>query len=744
MTDERRTTVTLPVLGMHCAGCSSNVERALNEKTDGVLEASVNLALERATVTYDTDRVGLDDLVAAVDAAGFPLLLPDSGREATLAKEEAQNAEIARQTRDFRLGVACTVPLALLALGRGAGWLGEWPDAVWFGWVMWALATPVQFVTGRGFYAGGLRSLRAGGANMDVLVALGSSVAYVYSLAVLLLPGLDGPLHFMTAAMIITLIRFGKLLEARARRRTTGAIRGLLDLAPETARLLREDGEVEVPVASVAPGDRVSVRPGDRIPVDGVVESGHAAVDMSAFTGEPLPVDSGPGDEVLGGAISRDGALTVRATAVGADSALARITRQVERAQEGKAPVQRLADRVAAVFVPVIIAVALLAFAAWWILGGEFLPALMRLVAVLVVACPCALGLATPTAVVVGTGLGARHGILFRDAASLERTRDVNLLLVDKTGTITEGRPEVTDWAIAPASPVDEDELRRLVAAAEAPSEHPVARALAGDVPPDQADDFSATPGKGVEATVEGRRVRVGRVDWITGDEELPPHLAVRREELAADGKTILAVAIDDVCAGLVGLSDTVREGAYAAVAGLEARGIDVIMLTGDAREAADAVAREAGINQADASVTPDEKAAFVKEFRADCAVVGMVGDGVNDAPALAAADVGFAMGHGSDIAIEAADVTLVRGDLMDVLLAIRLGRRTMDTIRQNLFWAFCYNLLLVPVAAGALYGLSAAPAMLREFHPVLAAAAMAASSVTVVLNSLRLGRAEL
>ena len=744
MTDQRRTTVTLPVLGMHCASCSSNVERALNEKTDGVLGASVNLALERATITYDTDRVGLEDLVAAVDAAGFTLLLPGPGREATLAQEEAQNAEIARQIRDFRLGVACTVPLALLALGRGAGWLGEWPDAVWFGWVMWALATPVQIVTGRSFYAGGLRSLRAGGANMDVLVALGSSVAYIYSLAVLLLPDLDGPLHFMTAAMIITLIRLGKLLEARARRRTTGAIRGLLDLAPETARLLREDGEVEVPVASVAPGDRVSVRPGDRIPVDGVIESGHAAVDMSAFTGEPLPVDSGPGDEVLGGAISRDGALIVRATAVGADSALARITRQVERAQEGKAPVQRLADRVAAVFVPVIIAVALLAFAAWWILGGAFLPALMRLVAVLVVACPCALGLATPTAVVVGTGLGARHGILFRDAASLERTRDVNLLLVDKTGTITEGRPAVTDWAVAPASPVGEDELRRLVAAAEAPSEHPVARALAGDTPPDRADDFSATPGKGVEATVDGRRVRVGRVDWIIGDEALPPHLAERREELAADGKTILAVAVDSVCAGLVGLSDTVREGAYAAVAGLEARGIDVIMLTGDAREAADAVARAAGINQAEASVTPDEKAAFVKEFRADCAVVGMVGDGVNDAPALAAADVGFAMGHGSDIAIEAADVTLVRGDLMDVLLAIRLSRHTMDTIRQNLFWAFCYNLLLVPVAAGALHGLSSAPALLREFHPVLAAAAMAASSVTVVLNSLRLGRTRL
>jgi len=744
MTDERRTTVTLPVLGMHCASCSGNVERTLTEKTDGVIEASVNLALERATITYDTRRAGLDDLAAAIDGAGFTLLLPDPARETTLAQEEAQAAEIARQTRDFRLGVACTVPLALLALGRGAGWFGDWPDTASFGWAMWALATPVMLVTGRSFFAGGLRSLRAGGANMDVLVALGSSVAYLQSVAVLLLPGLDGPLHFTTAAMIVTLIRLGKLLEARARRRTTGAIRGLLDLAPETARLLRDGEEVVVPAASVTPGDRVQVRPGDRIPVDGLVEAGHAAVDMSTFTGEPLPVDCGPGDEVLGGAISRDGALTVRATAVGADSALARITRQVERAQEGKAPVQRLADRVASVFVPVIVAVALISFAAWWILGGEFLSAVMRLVAVLVVACPCALGLATPTAVVVGTGLGARHGILFRDAASLERTRDVNLLLVDKTGTITEGRPAVTDWAVAPASPVGEDELRRLVAAAEAPSEHPVARTLAGDTPPDRAADFAAVPGKGIAATVDGRRVRVGRIDWVLGDEALAPHLAVRREELAADGKTILAVAVDDVCAGLVGLSDTVRSGAYAAVAGLETRGIDVIMLTGDAREAADAVARAAGINQAEASVTPDEKAAFVKEFRADCAVVGMVGDGVNDAPALAAADVGFAMGHGSDIAIEAADVTLVRGDLMDVLMAIRLSRRTLGTIRQNLFWAFCYNLLLVPVAAGALQAFPSVPSLLREFHPVLAAAAMAASSLTVVLNSLRLGRSDL
>jgi len=735
---------TLPVLGMNCASCSAAVERVLGEQTPGVEEAAVNLALERVTVAYDPAAVDLEGLAAAVAGAGFTLVLPDASRSAADALEARQAAEIARQRRDFLLGLACTIPLVLLSLARGTGRLGDGADPAWLGWAMALLATPVQFVTGRGFYTGGLRSLRAGGANMDVLVALGSSVAYFHSLAVLLLPGVNGPLHFTTAAMIVTLIRLGKLLETRARRRTTDAIRGLLDLAPETARLLRDDVEAVVPVAAVAPGDRVRVRPGDRIPVDGVIESGHAAVDMSTFTGEPLPVDCGPGDKVLGGAIDRDGALVVRATAVGADSALARITRLVERAQEGKAPVQRLADRVAAVFVPVIVAVALITFAAWWILGGAFLPAMMRLVAVLVVACPCALGLATPTAVVVGTGLGARNGILFRDAASLERTRAVNLLLVDKTGTITEGRPAVTDWAVAALSPYDEARLRDLTAAAEAPSEHPVTRALAGDADPDRARNFAATPGKGVEAVVDGLRVRVGRIDWVNEGRDLPSHLAVRHRELADEGKTVLAVAVDGACAGLVALSDTVREGAAATVAGLEARGIDVIMLTGDAREAADAVARAAGINQAEASVTPEEKAAFVTQFRADCAVVGMVGDGVNDAPALAAADVGFAMGHGSDIAIEAADVTLVRGDLRDVLRAIRLGRRTMDTIRQNLFWAFCYNLLLVPVAAGALHAFPSLPTVLQDFHPVLAAAAMAVSSVTVVLNSLRLGRSTL
>jgi len=736
--------VTLPILGMNCASCSTNVERVLNERTDGVLEATVNLALERVAITYDPTRVDLNGLVAAVAGIGFTLIPPDSSRSAVLAQEEAQDREIARHKRDLLIGLACTLPLAFMSLGRGMGWLGDWPASPVFGWVMWLLATPVQFIVGRGFYTGSYKSLRAGGANMDVLVALGSSVAYVYSCVVLLMPAVDGPLHFPTAAMIITLIRLGKLLEARARRLTTGAVRGLLDLAPETARLLREDGETEVPVTAVAPGDRVRVRPGDRIPVDGVIEDGHAAVDMSAFTGEPLPVDAGPGDTVLGGAVNRDGSLVVRATAVGADSALSRITRMVEQAQEGKAPVQRLADRVAAIFVPVIIVIALATFAAWWMIGGALVPALMRLVAVLVVACPCALGLATPTAIVVGTGLGARHGILYRNPEVLERTRGVNLLLVDKTGTITEGRPVATDWIVATGTTVDATTLRDLVSAAEAPSEHPVAKALAGDTDPTRATAFRAVPGRGIEADVDGHRIRVGTRDWIVGDGDLPEDLETDHRRLCAMGKTVMTVTVDDVPAGLVAISDTVREGVAAAVTMLEARGIDVIMLTGDTQVAADTVAWEVGINQAVASVRPDEKASIVTQFHADCAVVGMVGDGVNDAPALAAADVGFAMGQGSDIAIEAADVTLVRGDLRDVLRAIRLSHATLGVIRQNLFWAFCYNLMLVPAAAGALSTVAGLPGFLRDFHPVLAAIAMAASSLTVVLNSLRLRRIRL
>ncbi len=739
--------VTLPVLGMSCANCSATVERVLRRKVPGVAEATVNLALEQATIAYDPSRVGLDDLAGAVARAGFTLVLPSPTAAAARRRREQAHRERQRLRRELWLGIGLTVPIVLLSLGRGAGWFGGWNDAGWIDPVLALLATPVQFVTGGSFYRGGWRSLRAGGANMDVLVALGSSVAYFYSLAVLLLPGLDGRVEFATAAMIVTLIKVGKVLEAAARHRTTNALEKLVSLAPDTAHRLGDDGnEQDVPAAALRPGDLVRVRPGERIPADGTIRRGSSAVDESTFTGEPLPADRGPGDPVLGGSLNGDGALVVEVTASGAESALARIVRCVEQAQTGKAPLQRIADRVAGVFVPVIIGIALATFAAWWIAGGAFVPAMTRLVAVLVVACPCALGLATPTAIMVGSGLAASRGILFRDPAALERTCRLTTLLADKTGTLTEGRPRVTDWFVLPDAGLDEAELQRLATAAEAASEHPVARALREAAPADLpvCESLRAVPGRGVEAVVAGRTVRVGNPAWIEEQVALPAALRRRAGELAAQGRTVVLVAVDDRAAGLFAVADTIRPGTREAVVALEARGVDVVMITGDQEAAAAAVATELGIRAWEAGVLPEEKAELVAAHRADSCVVGMVGDGVNDAPALAAADVGIAMGHGSDVAVAAADVTLVSGHLRGVLRAMEISRRTVGTIRQNLVWAFLYNLLLVPAAAGALHGAGWLPPLLRDLHPMLAAAAMAASSVSVVTNSLRLGRARL
>ena len=734
---------TLPVLGMHCAGCAAAVEKALGRETPGVLSAAVNLADDSVTVSYDPSRVGPDALAAAVAAAGFELVLPTPEMSAEETARAARRREETAHRREFLVGAVFTAPLFVLSMARDLGLAAPWLHAAWMPWLLGALATPVQFVTGRTFYAGAWRGLRAGAANMDTLVSLGAGAAYLHAVALLLAPGLGGHSGFETAAVILTLVRLGKLLEARARGRAGDAIAALLALAPERACLLSGGTERDVPVAALRPGDVVRVRPGERVPVDGLVTGGHAAVDESMFTGEPLPADRGPGDEVLGGSIDRDGLLTVRVTAVGEQTALARVAGLVRRAQQSKAPVQRLADRVAAVFVPAIAAAALLAFAGWWAIGGEFAPALTRLIAVLVVACPCALGLATPTAVMVGTGLAARHGVLFRDAAALERAHRVSTLLVDKTGTLTAGRPEATDWIVADGCNLSPERFADFVQAAEAPSEHPVGRALAvaaADRPRPVATSFRAVPGHGVTAVVAGSEVRVGKPAWIA-PQGAPAELRDEADRLAGEGRTVMLVEVDGSVAGLVAVRDALRPESAAAVLDLETLGVDVIMLTGDGPLAAAAVARDLGIGQVFDSATPSDKAAVVAGFLADCCVVGMVGDGVNDAPALATADVGFAVGHGSHIAIEAADVTLVRGGLGAVRRARELSRLTMRTVRQNLAWAFGYNLVLIPVAAGALHGVTGLPAALRDFHPMLAAAAMAFSSVSVVLNSLRLGR---
>ncbi len=756
-------TLEAPVIGMTCANCARSIERTLNRKTPGVVEAGVNLAGETATVTYDDAQTDPAAIAAAVGAIGFRLIVPRAADE-TGAPEESEEAirarELARERRRFWTGVAFTVPLFALSMARDFGLVGHWAHADWVNWLFLLLATPVQFYTGLGFYVGGWKSLRAGSANMDVLVALGSSTAYLYSLAVLLLPGAGGHVYFETAAVIITLIRLGKLLEARAKGRAGAAIEALMDLAPQTARLLGPDGaEREVPAAALQPGDVVVVRPGERLPVDGVVTAGRSAVDESMLTGEPIPVDKGEGDEVFGATVNREGRLEVRATGVGADTALAQIVRLVRRAQGSRAPIQRLADRVSGVFVPVIITVALVTFALWWAVGGAFTPALLRLVAVLVVACPCALGLATPTAIMVGTGRGAQLGILFRDSAALETAARLTTVLLDKTGTLTEGRPRlaaVTVLGDGGAPPVTETELLRLAASAESGSEHPVARAVvegARDrgVAPARITDFAAHPGRGVCAVVDGRRVQVGRPDWFTAEagpdgavaDAAPPSPALRAAlaDAAAEGRTVMVVALDGRPAGLLAVSDREKPDAEDAVQRLRALGVEPVMVTGDNEAAARAIARRVGIERVIAGVLPEEKEAVVRAEQARGGAVAMVGDGLNDAPALARADVGIAIGTGTDVAMEASAVTLVGGDVRGVARAIELSRATMRTIRQNLFWAFFYNVLLVPLAAGALAFLPWLPLVVRELHPAMAAGAMAFSSVSVVLNSLRLAR---
>jgi Cu+-exporting ATPase len=735
--------VQLPVLGMTCANCALRVEKVLRAKVPGVREATVNLATETATVVYDPAQADLQTLGAVVDRAGYRALLPREGTNADDEERTARATELRRERRAFLVGLACTVPLFALGMGRDLGLLGGWAHAAWFGWLLGALATPVQLYTGWGFYRGAFGALRHRSANMDVLVVLGSTTAFVFSWCVLLAPGLGHHVYFETSAMIVTLIKLGKLLEAAARRRASEAIRKLLDLAPPVAHLRLEGAtERDVPAEAVRPGDRVAVRPGERIPVDGTVEEGAAAVDQSMLTGESVPIPRGVGDPVFGATVNLDGHLVLRATGVGSDTALARIVALVRQAQGSKAPIQRLADRVSAWFVPAIGLVAVTTFGLWWAVGGELVPALLRLVAVLVVACPCALGLATPTAIVAGTSAAARLGVLFRDGTALEQLRHTTLVLFDKTGTLTRGRPVLTDWV-----PLDgSDQALALAGSLESASEHPVARAVAAAAAErcgslDRPQEFRAVAGRGVEGRVAGRAVRVGSLAWL--GERLPPpaDAATRATALAEAGRSVVGVVIDERWAGLCAVADEPKPGAGEAVRALRKQGLKVRLLSGDNAAAARAAGRAVGIDDVQAEVLPEDKARVVREARERGERTAMVGDGINDAPALAAADVGIAMGGGTDVALEAADVTLVGGDPLGVPRAVALSRATWTAIRQNLFWAFCYNVTLVPAAAGALHGVTALPAVLRDFHPALAAAAMALSSITVVLNSLRLGR---
>jgi P-type Cu+ transporter len=742
--------VELPITGMTCANCAATIERTLNRKVPGVVEASANFATERATVEYIPGVTSVSAMIKAIEEAGYGVVKAAADAEKPLEDVEAQarEAEIADQTRKFWVGVAFALPLFLFSMARDFGLVGAWAHAPWVNWLFLFLATPVQFYTGWDYYVGSYHALRNRTANMDILVAMGSSAAYLYSLALLLFPTLSGHVYFETSAVIITLIKLGKLLEARAKGQTSESIRKLIGLRPKTARVIRTQEEMDVPVEDVRVGDVVVVRPGERAPVDGVVVEGRSSVDESMLTGEPLPVDKRPGDEIIGATINNQGLLKFEATRVGAETALAQIIRLVQEAQGSKAPIQRLADQVASVFVPAVLVIAALTFVAWWAIGGDFTTAMIRLVAVLVIACPCALGLATPTAIIVGAGKGAENGILFKNSAALETAHRLQVIVLDKTGTLTQGQPSVTDVLVALQNDGGTERLLTLAASVERGSEHPLGQAVVDeaesrDLTLMDPEDFEAVAGHGVRARVDGSDVLIGKPLWIEAEGVALDVLSGDIDRLQNEAKTVVVVAVNGTAMGLLGIADTLKEGSKEALDHMRQLGLETVMLTGDNQRTAEAIAAQVGIDQVVAEVLPVDKAAQVKRLQGEGRLVGMVGDGINDAPALAQADVGVALGTGADVAMETADVTLMRGDLRVVPQALALSRATMRTIKQNLFWAFFYNVVLIPVAAGALAILPWGwiPDILRQLHPVLAAFAMAFSSITVIGNSLRLRR---
>src|SRR5215213_9866647 len=741
------------VTGMTCASCVGRVERAL-QKVPGVLEASVNLANERARVEYLAGEVEPRDLEMAIEGAGYGVV-----REEDSSVEDSHEREYRKLKSDFLLAAALTALILLGSLPHMLGLMLPFPTG-WLNLALLVLATPVQFWAGWRFYRGAWGALKHGQANMNTLVVIGTSAAYLYSVVATLAPQLfaagRADVYFDTSSLIITLILLGRLLEARAKGRTNDAIKKLAGLQAKTARVVRDGGEVDVPVEDVEVGDVVIVRPGEKVPVDGRVLAGESAVDESMITGESMPVTKRAGDEVIGATTNASGSFRFEATKVGEDSALQQIVRMVEEAQGSKAPIQRLADGISAVFVPAVMGVAAATFAVWLLFGPEpaFAFALLNTVAVLIIACPCAMGLATPTSIMVGTGKGAESGILIKGGEALEAAHKLDAVVLDKTGTLTRGVPELTDVVVGDG--IGDVELLRLVASAERGSEHPLGEAIVRGAKEwglsfFEVEGFEAVSGGGVRASVEGQEVLVGSRRFLSESGAHGDGLVARGEELAREGKTPVFVAVDGRPVGLLAVADAAREESGEAVRRLHALGLEVAMLTGDNRRTAEAIARELGVDRVVAEVRPEDKAYEVKRLQAEGKRVGMVGDGINDAPALAQADVGIAIGTGTDVAMEAADLTLISGDVRGVARAIGLSKATVRNITQNLFWAFAYNVALIPVAAGILCPLFAegsVPGLLRPFfgeygflNPVLAAAAMALSSVTVLSNALRLRR---
>ncbi len=746
--------------GMTCAACVHHVEMALNG-VPGVVSASVNLGVERATVEFAPTLAGLEDLRRAVKEAGYTV---ESSADRERELDRLSRVRELRELRNRLLVAAAGAILLILGAFRGFPWVAGWMELGFYPFLLWAVATPVLFWAGAGFYQSGLNAVRHGTANMHTLIALGTSVAYGYSAVVVLLDafapsvltaaGMDGKVFFETAAVIIALVLLGRYLEARARGQTSEAIRRLMELRPTLATVVRDDGEVRVPVEEVAADDLLLVRPGEYVPVDGVVTEGHSAVNESMLTGESMPVEKLPGDSVYGATLNQQGAVFVRATSVGDDTVLSQIIRLVQEAQGSRAPIQRLADRVSAYFVPAIIAVAAAAFVLWLLVGPP--PALtfavLVAVAVLIIACPCALGLATPTAIIVGIGKGAQHGVLVKQAVAMEAAHRVDTVILDKTGTLTTGKPRVAGVS---SNGMDEGRLVALAASVERASEHPLAEAIIGEgarrgLAVERTTEFRNYPGKGIGATVNGEAVLLGNRTLMADNAIDLDDLSEHGNAMVRQGMTTVFLAAEGKARGVIGIADELRPEAREGVARLQHMGLSVVLLTGDNASTAYAVASQLGIDHVEAEVLPHNKVEVVKNLQSQGRSVAMVGDGINDSPALAQADVGMAIGGGTDIAAEAADVTLMRGDVRGVATALLLSRQTIRTIKQNLFWAFFYNLLLVPVAAGVSYPIFQAvggvPGALEFFfgtqgflNPVLAALAMAFSSVTVITNSLRL-----
>ena len=739
-------TVTLPVLGMTCASCVMRIEDALAEN-DGVISAAVNLATERVTIVYSPTEVTPQELKKTIRDSGYTVPEAEAEKGYVDTEREARRREMRDLTLKFILsGIASLAIMTLMFLGRYLPVISSLPME-WVTYISFLIATPVQFWIGWRFYRGAYAALKHGAADMNVLIAVGTSAAYFYSVVTTFAPQLvaiGGQIpatYFDTSTMIIALILLGRLLEARAKGQTSEAIRRLTGLRPKTAMVLRDGREAEVPVEDVNVGDIVVVRPGEKIPVDGAVTEGYSSVDESMITGEPMPASKKEGDSVIGATINRTGTFKFRATKVGKDTVLSQIIKMVEEAQGTKAPIQRLADKVASVFVPIVIGLAVLTFLAWYFLGPKpaFLLALLNFISVLIIACPCAMGLATPTAIMVGTGKGAQYGILIKGGESLENAYRIDTIVLDKTGTITKGEPALADVYALPG--FTREKILHYAGSAEKGSEHPLGEAIvkgamAENIGLSEPTKFEAVPGKGIVAEVDGQIVMAGNDKLMELDDIPIEDMKKEFEDLSAEGKTPVYVSVGEKPAGVVAVADTIKEGSKEAIASFKQLGIRTIMVTGDNMRTAEAVSKQVGIDKVLAGVLPQDKAEEIKKLQSEGRNVAMIGDGINDAPALAQADTGIAIGTGTDIAIESSDITLMSGDLRSVVTSIKLSRATIRTIRMNLFWAFFYNVIGIPIAAGILY-----PWLHVQLNPIIAAAAMAFSSVSVVSNSLLLNR---